>query len=742
MIKESSTNTKSDYSNRKRHRETSRRSRSRSNNAERKTRSKNDRDTRKRSKSKSKSGSKSKSKSNKFKENKSIKEQTVILNPENNFNTVDKYDNLTKQKEISETKPDISVTNNFPSSSLNLPSRAGGVYIPPFKMAQMIEEIRQSNDKQSTEYQRMMWDMLRKSINGIINKVNITNIHNIIYEILNENLFRGKGLLARAIIKAQMASPNFTHVYAAFVAVLNTKLPDIGELILKRYIIQFRKAYKRNNKIVCNATTKMLAQLINQEINNETLAYEILFLFLENPTEDSVEMACDFMIECGNLLSDKNPQLTHSIFERFRGILHEGEIDKRIQYTIESLFAIRKTNFKDHPAIIPELDLVTDEDKIIHNLSLDDELDAEDMLDIFRYEDNYEENENRWLEIKAEILGDGDKLARDGATEEANELAEEEAEPLENQENIGQIKDMSEADLLKLRRTIYLTIISTVDFQECCHKLLKLNMKEGHEIELVNMIIECCIQERTYLRFYGLLAERFCLIKEVYKQCFEIQFENQYNMVHRLETNKLRNLAKLFAHLLFTDAIDWSVFKIVKFTEEDTTSSSRIFIKIIFQELAEHMGLDSLNDRLNDSLQRENFLGLFCRDSPKNTRFSINFFTSIGLGALTENLREFLQNAERMIEDQKLKMIQPKVESSDESEDSQENSEDSDSDDGDSSSENESKSSKSDSSSSSSDSIESNKKPTKISKVNKIKKRKDSESSSSISQSKNKMKKR
>jgi hypothetical protein len=31
------------------------------------------------------------------------------------------------------------------------------------------------------------------------------------------------------------------------------------------------------------------------------------------------------------------------------------------------------------------------------------------------------------------------------------------------------------------------------------------------------MIIECCAQERTYLRFYGLLAERFCLIDRAYQ---------------------------------------------------------------------------------------------------------------------------------------------------------------------------------------------------------------------------------
>jgi pre-mRNA-splicing factor CWC22 len=30
------------------------------------------------------------------------------------------------------------------------------------------------------------------------------------------------------------------------------------------------------------------------------------------------------------------------VFERFRAILHEGAIDKRCQYMIEGLFAVRK----------------------------------------------------------------------------------------------------------------------------------------------------------------------------------------------------------------------------------------------------------------------------------------------------------------------------------------------------------------------------------------------------------------
>jgi pre-mRNA-splicing factor CWC22 len=72
--------------------------------------------------------------------------------------------------------------------------------------------------------------------------------------------------------------------------------------------------------------------------------------------------------------------------------------------------------------------------------------------------------------------------------------------------------------------------------------------------------------------------------------------------MHRHEVNKIRNAAKIFAHLLYTDSLDWSCLTCVKLTEEDTTSSSRIFIKILFQEIAENLGTQIFVDRLkNDS---------------------------------------------------------------------------------------------------------------------------------------------
>ena len=152
-----------------------------------------------------------------------------------------------------------------------LGSRSGGAYIPPAKLRAMQAEA--AKDKSSAEYQRLSWDALRKSINGLINKVrrgrlsfphmwkppqsyckadpqvNISNIKHVVPELFGENLIRGKGLFARSIMRAQAASLPFTPIFAALVAIVNTKLPQVGELVLVRLISQFRRAYKRNDKV-------------------------------------------------------------------------------------------------------------------------------------------------------------------------------------------------------------------------------------------------------------------------------------------------------------------------------------------------------------------------------------------------------------------------------------------------------------------------------------------------------------
>lgn len=85
-----------------------------------------------------------------------------------------------------------------------------------------------------------------------------------------------RGLLARAIIQAQAFSPAYTNVYAALVAVINSKFPEIGELILKRLVNQFSRSYQRNDKATVVTILKFLAHLVNQQV---VIFFFLFFLF-------------------------------------------------------------------------------------------------------------------------------------------------------------------------------------------------------------------------------------------------------------------------------------------------------------------------------------------------------------------------------------------------------------------------------------------------------------------------------
>ncbi|ROW17487.1 hypothetical protein VPNG_00769 [Cytospora leucostoma] len=493
-----------------------------------------------------------------------------------------------------------------------LNARSGGTYIPPARLRALQAQI---TDKTTKEWQRMAWEALKKSINGLINKANSPNLKLIVPELFGENLVRGRGLFCQSIMKAQAASLPFTPIYAAMLAIVNTKLPQVGELLVRRLVLRFRKAFRRNDKAVCLSATTFLAHLVNHQI------------------------AVNLTREVGQFLEEMSEPIARAVFDQFRNILHDSDIEKRVQYQIEVLFQQRKDKFKDNPSIKEELDLVEEEDQITHNVELDGEIDGQDSLNIFKYDPDYEEHEEEYKKLKAEILGEGSDDEDDSdAEDESSESEDEEQKAVE-------IKDQSNADLVNLRRTIYLTLMSSADYEESVHKLLRVQIPVGYEKELPEMVVECCSQEKTYTKFYGGIAERLAKINRMWNELFETAFIEYYEKIHRYDSNKLRNIARLFGHVFGSDAIGWHCLSAIHLNEEETTSASRIFIKILFQEIVEEIGMAKLQARCRDPLLQPSLEGLFPRgDNRRDLRFSINYFTSIGMGALTEDMREYLQS--------------------------------------------------------------------------------------------------
>ncbi|VDO44764.1 unnamed protein product, partial [Haemonchus placei] len=469
------------------------------------------------------------------------------------------------------------------------------------------------------------------------------------------------GLLVRSLMQAQAFSPVFSHVYAAFVAVINSKFPHIGELLLRRLIVQFKRSFRRNDKGTTVTVSKFIAHLINQRVAHEVLALEIMILMMETPTDDSVEVSIAFIKECGAKLLEVSPRALDTIFTRLRAIVQDGDamnLDKRVQYMIEVVLTIRKDKFKAYPAVLDELDLIDEEDQITHTISLEDAINPENEL-----------------KIRAEIIGDDDDSEDEESEDDGIGSGDDADGAPTSTTGTTEIIDNTEQNLVAFRREVYLTIQSSLDFQEAAHKLLK--MHSCFQVELCHMLVDCCCQQRTYERFYGLLCERFCRLRKEYQITFEKIACDTYATIHRFDITKLRNMARLISHLLFTDAISWTIFTDVKLTENDTTSSGRIYLKYVFQELCESMGLTKLYERVTDPTLQQAFAGLFPRDNPQNTRFAINFFTLTGLGGLTLDLRQFL---EKGMKKKKEESIDESASSSSSSSSSSDDSSDSESD--------------------------------------------------------------
>lgn len=530
------------------------------------------------------------------------------------------------------------------TQAIKQPKRTN-VYIPPHKLQQFEKDLQNSSTADKATIQRAKWEVLKREITSLVNKVNTANIENVILELFNQNLLYAKGIFVSSVLRAQSASPSFSSIYVCLIAVINSKLPEIGNLFIQRTIQQFRRAFKRSHRLTCMSSIKLIAHLINQKILTDFFALEMLIFLLEVNTSDSIEMAINFMVDVGQVLIEQNEVAATLVFERFKTLNHEGEVERKIQFKIEGLFAIRKNGFKEHKGVPKEFDLIEEKDQITHVFGFDEEISpVESEHNIFKFDPELDEKEKEWEEIKIEILGE--------ETIEALRIqSQKKTLEMTNEGNVDQINskptqqgeiisDMTQESLVSLRQSIYLRIMNSIDFEECAHKLLQMRLPSVQLEEMINMIIDCCAEERVYINYYGLLGERLCKSKEDFTKLFHKSFVERFSAIDEYNIQKIRKMGKFFAHLLSYDALDWFVLRCIELKEETTTSSSRIFLKVLLQDLSTNLGIRTLIDRFADVDMKDSFEGLFPTDSLENMEFAINFYISIGLKGLTDDYRD------------------------------------------------------------------------------------------------------
>lgn len=203
---------------------------------------------------------------------------------------------------------------------------------------------------------------------------------------------------------------------------------------------------------------------------------------------------------------------------------------------------------------------------------------------------------------------------------------------------------------IAIKKTIKLIVNLNLSAYDIVTELMQIKMKPGQEMKLCLIYLDCCFENSVeYNKFFGdiiqvniklkyiiyfikyyaniyytisitihityirrsplkchnhifsyvySIFQCFCIMNDLIVESLEFIFRQSFLIIHLYNPNKLINFAKFFAQLLYSDSISWTVFSTVQLTESETTYSSIIYLKIIFNELITHMGRDNVKERI------------------------------------------------------------------------------------------------------------------------------------------------
>lgn len=480
--------------------------------------------------------------------------------------------------------------------------------------------------------QRQRWIDLRKRIEGMTSKISNESVSEISSNLFSLNIIRGRGILCRSVLYHVLKDYNTCPKYAALICIINSKFPEVGELLLSRLVCIFKRAFCHNNRQAVDHIVKFICELTIQVVVDEILLLQILQLCIEgDPTDDTIRITQTIIKRAGGFLSSASKLAMDMVFEQMRLLLQNGQLLTISQKRITDCLRLRRDGMVLN--LDPNLDLVEDDNKEAILIDLSQPLDPQSYLNYFHVDPDFDESENSYKELTLPTV------------------AKEEKELETEQSIVLEIVDMTDAELIQKQKLIYLTIMSSMSPDEAVHKLLKISRSDKLENSvLIDMVIKCCAQEKTYSKYFGVIGEKICRLSPTWNRSFTSQFQEKYDTIYQYEGSQLRNIGKFFGHLIAVDTLPLpETLGHIVLTEDNTTSAGRVFIKFLFQEIVEELGIDEVNSIICDETIKDSLRGMFPRTNIlthdlEHLMFSINYFTAIGLGVLTQEMRLILND--------------------------------------------------------------------------------------------------
>ena len=250
---------------------------------------------------------------------------------------------------------------------------------------------------------------------------------------------------------------------------------------------------------------------------SSVIIFDHIQLLLDRLSENNTELLLRLIRDCGPQLRQDDPSSLKAIVQLMQKetarMNSAGEqMSVRTKYMIETITDLKNNKMKaatNNAGLASEH--ITLMRKVLGSLNDKRTLRASEPLRATRDDILNSDNKGKWWLVGASWKGN-----------ESTSAVEEAVVPPPEQ-----LLDDDSIDLLALsrqygmntdvRRSVFIALLSAVDYQDGHIRLLKLRLKRNQEQEIPKVLLRCAAGEKPYNQYYTLVAKKLCLDKRMRK---------------------------------------------------------------------------------------------------------------------------------------------------------------------------------------------------------------------------------
>ncbi|KAM3593416.1 uncharacterized protein V6R79_012506 [Siganus canaliculatus] len=441
-------------------------------------------------------------------------------------------------------------------------NHTAGKYVPPHLRGA-------GDDKRKAELEK-----LKRNVKGLVNRLSEPNMASISGQLeelymscsrkdMNDTL--AEVLLAACVTPALMPD-RLLMEHVLLVSILHHSVGlEVGANFLETVVRMFDEVYKNpSDGKECDNLVAIIGHLYNFQVVHSLLIFDILKLFIGAFTEKDVELVLFVLKNVGFALRKDDPlALKELISEGQHKASDMGskfQDQTRVRFMLETMLALKNNDMRKIPGYDPEpverlkklqrtlIQRSAGGSDVKLRVSLENLLAAEQV--------------GRWWIVGSSWSG-APMISEQGTGTSKQSTAEGQFS--------AKVLDLARKQRMntEVRKNIFCVIMTSEDYLDAFEKLLRMGLKDKQEREIVHVLMDCCLQEKTFNAYYAVLGEKFCSQDRRFQMTFQFSLWDKFKELSNLPSCAFSNLVQLVTCFLQKKCLSLSILKAIEFGELD-----------------------------------------------------------------------------------------------------------------------------------------------------------------------------